>query len=190
MNYGVRKKREKHEVESKRLKILRLQTSDFRLRKGFTLVEVLVALFILTTGIVAGLVVVNQGLSATQIAKSRLVAANLVQEGIEVVRNIRDTNWIEKEINPALSWDDGLLVGDWEASYQSQSLESYQGRYLKIDANGFYNYTDGNDTKFKRKITIERINNEQLRVIARVEWRERGKNYNLTAVEDLYNWLQ
>ena len=158
--------------------------------EGFTLVEVLVALFILSTGIVTGLAAVNQGLAATQIAKSKLIAANLAQEGIELVRNIRDTNWLEQRDNPELPWDDGLSIGDWEVTYQSQNLESYQGRHLKIDANGFYNYTTGTDTKFQRKITIQKISDKQLRVISRVEWQEKGKTYNLIAVEDLYNWLK
>lgn len=158
--------------------------------KGFTLVEVLVALFVLTTAIVACLNAVNRGLSSTQNAKSKLIAANLVQEGIEVVRNIRDTNWLEQRTNPDLLWDDGLSAGDWEVTYQSQSLSPYLGRYLRINANGFYNYTIGTDTKFRRKITIQRIADDQLRIISGVEWQEKGKTYNLTAVSDLYNWLR
>lgn len=171
-------------------KIWSPKTTTATLVRGFTLVETLLALFILTTAIVAGLSVVNQGLSSTQVAKSKLIAANLTQEGIEVVRNIRDNNWLEQRTTPELLWDDGLSSGDWEATHQSQSLEPYQGRFLKNDNNGFYNYTSGPDTKFKRKITIQKITNDQLRVISKVEWQERGKIYNLTAVGDLYNWLR
>ena len=158
--------------------------------KAFTLVEVLVALFILTTAVVAGLSTVNSGLSSTQVAKSKLIAANLTQEGIEIARNIRDNNWLGQRTNPELLWDSGLSVGGWEAIYQSQNLESYQGRYLKVDTNGFYNYTSGTDTKFKREITIQKITDDQLRVISGVEWQEKGKTYSLTAVGDLYNWLR
>lgn len=157
---------------------------------GFTLVETLLALFILSTAIVAGLSTVNSGLSSTQVAKSKLIAANLTQEGIEIVRNIRDNNWLEERTNPGLLWDSGLSAGDWETTYQSQNLESYQGRYLKVDTNGFYNYTSGTDTKFKRKITIQKIADDQLRIISKVEWQEKGKDYGLTAVGDLYNWLR
>jgi prepilin-type N-terminal cleavage/methylation domain-containing protein len=158
--------------------------------KAFTLVEVLIALFILTTALVAGLSTVNSGLSLTQVAKSKLIAANLTQEGIEIVRNIRDNNWLEQRTDPELLWDSGLSVGDWEATYQSQNLEFYQGRYLKVDVSGFYNYTSGLDTKFKRKITIQEITDDQLRIISEVEWQEKGKTYSLTAVGDLYNWLR
>lgn len=158
--------------------------------KAFTLVEVLVALFILTTAVVAGLSAVNSGLSSTQVAKSKLIAANLTQEGIEIARNIRDNNWLGQRTNPELLWDSGLSVGGWEAIYQSQNLESYQGRYLKVDTDGFYNYTSGTDTKFKREITIQKITDDQLRVISGVEWQEKGKTYSLTAVGDLYNWLR
>jgi hypothetical protein len=148
------------------------------------------ALFILSTAIVAGLSAVNSGLSSTQVSKSKLIAANLNQEGIEIVRNIRDNNWLEQRTNPGLLWDTGLSSGDWEVTYQSQALESYQERYFKINSNGFYNYTSGTDTKFKRKITIQKITDDQLRIISKVEWEERGESYNLTAVSDLYNWLR
>ena len=169
---------------------LRPQAATFKSGAGFTLVEVLVALFILITGVVAGLSTINSGLASTQVAKSKLIAANLNQEGIEIVRNIRDSNWLEQRISPGLLWDDGLSFGDWEVVYQSQNLESYQGRYLKIDTNGFYNYTSEADTKFKRKITIQKIADDQLRIVSKVEWEEKGRSYNLTAVEDLYNWLR
>ena len=169
---------------------LKLQTTTLKSGAGFTLVEVLVALFILITGVVAGLSTINSGLASTQVAKSKLIAANLTQEGIEIVRNIRDNNWLEQRINPGLLWDNGFSSGDWEAIYQSQNVEPYQGRYLKIDINSFYNYTSGSDTKFKRKITIQKITDDQLRVISKVEWQEKGKSYNLTAVGDLYNWLR
>lgn len=61
-------------------------------RKGFTLLEMIVALFILTTGLIAVI-----GLSFRNVIQGReslkqLQAANFAREGIEIVRNIRDSN--------------------------------------------------------------------------------------------------
>ena len=89
---------------------------------------------------------------------------------------------------PSVPWDDGLPPGDWEVTYQSQSLESYQGRYLNIDSNGFYSYLTGETTKFKRKITIQKPSPDILNVQVEVTWSDRGAPYSLTAKENLYKW--
>jgi hypothetical protein len=90
-----------------------------------------------------------------------------------------------------------LAVGgdEQEADYQSTSLTASQDRYLEIDSNGFYNYTSGTETKFKRKIIVtdetdyeyfEEITELGVEVI--VEWNERGKQYNTEVISHLYNW--
>ena len=58
------------------------------LSKSFTLIEVLVATFVITLGVAGGLVVVSQTTAFTQITSSRLTATYLAQEGIEIVKNI------------------------------------------------------------------------------------------------------
>jgi len=161
--------------------------------KAFTLIEVLVALFFLFITIFAAVSLVNNALSTTQSSKQKFIAANLAQEGMEIVRNIRDSNWISER-----DWDFGLESGEQYAGYRTQgALAPYVDQFLKINAEGFYNYLDGSDTKFKRKITICKMGgsgcldittDNQIRVIVNVTWQEKGNDYNLTAVEDLYNW--
>ncbi|MBP6855312.1 MAG: prepilin-type N-terminal cleavage/methylation domain-containing protein [Candidatus Pacebacteria bacterium] len=62
--------------------------------QGFTIVETLVALAIFSSSIVFLIVVSSGGVSNTTLAKSRLTASYLAQEGVEAVRNIRDTSVI------------------------------------------------------------------------------------------------
>jgi prepilin-type N-terminal cleavage/methylation domain-containing protein len=164
------------------------EINHIKKNKGFTLVEVLVALFILFTVVSATTSLVNSALGTIQNSKAKFVASGLVQEGIEIVRNIRDSNWLKYD--QGVLWNEGLTNGDWEADYLSEELTSYfgAGRFLKIDSNGFYNYTNGTYTKFNRKITIQNISATQTRVIVIVSWQEKSKDYSLTAVEDLYNW--
>lgn len=64
------------------------------MRHGQGLLETTIAIAILTTGVVAALSLSASNVSLTQQATSRFIAANLAREGIEVVRNIRDTNWL------------------------------------------------------------------------------------------------
>ena len=158
-----------------------------KFKKGFTLLEVLLAIFVITIGVVGVSLAIQQAVSFTAFSTSKLTAIYLAQEGIEVVRNIRDTNWLEERTNPGISWDDGLSPGEYEADYKSQSLVPYSDRYLKLPDGGFYNYDSGKDTKFKRKITISKVG-EAIEVSVKVSWLEKGNNYKVTAQEDLYNW--
>lgn len=57
---------------------------------GFTLIEVLFALFLLTFGSVTGIAILSHSIRTFPTTRNELIAANLAQEAIEVVRNIRD----------------------------------------------------------------------------------------------------
>jgi len=160
--------------------------------KGFTLLEVLAAIFLITIGIVGTLTLVQKTITFTQATSSRLITAYLTQEGIEIVRNIRDSNFLKIHQGvEGVSWNDGLTgcSGGCEADYNDPSLTSYAGRFLKIDA-GFYNYDSGVDTLFKRKITITPEGTDILKVLVQVQWQERGKSYEVIAQENLYKWWQ
>ncbi len=155
------------------------------MKKGFTLLEVIIAIFIIAVGIVGAFGSLSQTLSSANIVSSRLVAAFLAQEGIEIVRNIRDGNWLEK---PTVPWDDGLAAGDWKADYSSSSLSPYSAENLKIDGY-FYKYSpSGAETSFKRKITITKVGNYALDISVLIDWQVKGKPYSLSAREILYNW--
>ena len=73
-------------------------------QKGFTLIEVLVALFCIILILTSALSVTILSLKAAQNSRKRLIAANLAQEGIEIARANRDTNWLQ-EINWAYDLD-------------------------------------------------------------------------------------
>jgi len=160
--------------------------------KGFTILEVMAAIFILTIGIGGAFLLVRQSLSAASINKNRLIAAYLAQEGIEIVRNIRDTNWLEKRTNPLLSWDDGLGSGDWRADASTTALTTAfaTGTCLKVDSNQMYNYTVGSSTSFQRKISLRNTGLNQKEVKVTVFWSERGRTHSLSALEYLQNWYE
>jgi len=152
-------------------------------KRGFTLLEVILAIFVIMVGIAGTLGIIQQGISYTQLSSSRLAANYLAQEGIEIVRNIRDANWLKMS-----TWSDGIPSGDWEADYKTQNLtRSYAGTPLNIDSNGFYSYFSGSPTKFKRKITVAK-DTDILKISVQVEWQERGRNNQVTVQENLYNW--
>ncbi len=180
---------------------------------GFTLLEVIVAIFILTVGIGGSFVLIQQTISTASMIQSRLIAAYLSQEGIEIVRNMRDNNWLEQreslQVPPLPLWNDGMsgsscqgptncCEGDYETDMPPSeiALTSVVGcdfddlRYLNIDSDGFYGYLSGTQTKFKRKIFIEPIEDNKMKVVVIVQWKEKIKINEVEVVEHVTNWYE
>ncbi len=156
------------------------------IRRGFTIIEVTIALFLLSTGILAAFAVTQHIVIITETASSRLIAAYLAQEGVEIVRNIRDTNWLKRR-----DWKTGIIVGNREADFRDTALTPYAGRFLNIDAAGFYSYAPGTSTKFSRKIIITTstvAGRLRIGVSVLVRWLERGQTHQLRAKGHLHNW--
>jgi len=159
--------------------------------KGFTLLEVMLAITVLTVAVAGSFALIQQTLIAASLNKSKITAYYLAQEGIELARNIRDSNWLEQR-DPfvEISWREDLDVGFWQADYTHTGLVSLygDGQYLNIDDDGFYGYSGDTPTPFKRKITVANLGDDALEVSVDVEWSERGRDHKVTVVEHLYNW--
>lgn len=80
--------------------------SSFK-ENGFSLIEIIIALGIVTTGIISIVSMFNDGLRNELISQKKLTAVYLAQEAIEVVRWQRDTNW--KKGDP---WDNNISTGE------------------------------------------------------------------------------
>ncbi len=168
--------------------------------RGFTLLEVLVATFIITISMIGIVGLFQQTVFNTVFSTSKLTAAYLAQEGIEIVRNIRDENWLRMRGDLNAQWDENIPdSGDWEADYSSHSLVSSYGTGTNLNlvtGSGFYGYTAGIPTHFKRKITVSKSDisvpaddqPDMIKVIVQVEWTEKNQAHYLTAQENLYNW--
>ncbi len=79
---------------------------------GQTLIETLVAVFILVMGIVAALGLAIYALNASSNVTKQIVAIGLTREGIEAVKNMRDTNWLKLTIdNDCYDYVSGSNVG-------------------------------------------------------------------------------
>ena len=152
-------------------------------QKGFSLLEVIIAMFIAAVGLVGILSLANMSLKGSSLSENRLIASGLAQEGIEIIRDIRKSN---------VEWDDwyaALPNGDWRVQYDSTSLTTpYSGAYLQMDANGLYQYDSGPDTFFKRKITLTKISADEVKVIAELKWQIKGNWHYLIAENRLWNW--
>lgn len=69
--------------------------------RGFTLIETMIAITLLTFSIIAPMALTVQSLESAYFARDEITAENLAQEGIEAVRAVRDGNILSSaEGNP------------------------------------------------------------------------------------------
>ncbi len=154
--------------------------------KGFTIIELVVSIFVLSIAVIGIFNALSVVMILTSDSSDRLTATYLSQEGMEIVRNIRDTNWLDMNacaIAPSntcpASWVDGLTLSglnqaidcmsnsgtnSCRADYTSTAMlrtSNSNSDYLHLNDKGLYVYptTDDNlpQTKFKRRIIIEPI---------------------------------
>lgn len=93
-------------------------------KKGFTLTEVMIGMMILTVAIVSATQLLIGVMNSNKAIMHNMQAYYLAQEGIEAIRNIRDTNWLHNK--DWLGSDDGNWI--WgnavDGSEQVVSIES------------------------------------------------------------------
>ncbi len=94
-------------------------------KKGFTLIETLVAISILMLAVTGPLVISQKGLSAAAYAKDQMIAYYLAQDAMEYVRNVRDTN--------AVSGVGTAIGADWLSVLITGSLSECIGGTCKVD---------------------------------------------------------
>ncbi len=165
------------------IKIQRTKLNNYR--KGFTLIELMITIFIISIGLIGIMTLIQNTLGSASFVKLNLKAAYLAQEGIELTRNVRDNNWLNQD-----DYKNGLsnCSAGCQIDYKSNNLSIYNDNFLLIDNNNFYNHSSGDESKFKRKITIN-DKNEYLEIISEVFWSHRGDDYSIEVVEYLYDWL-
>jgi hypothetical protein len=120
------------------------------------------------------------------------VAAYLAQEGLELVRNIRDSNWM----TPGTGWRDNIDNRSYIIDYNDNSLNSdISDPYLYIN-NGFYSHDrSGAKTIFQRVISISTPSsdcdgNKCILASSTVTWSDFGTSGSTTVSERLYNWFK
>ena len=99
-------------------------------RKGETIIEGLIAMGVLIIAINIAVSIIGISLKNMYNTKQRLIAINLAREGIEGVRNIRDTNWLKYKHNIRKCWNKNPSS---EVCSQDNQIKS--GDYIIYKAN-------------------------------------------------------
>ncbi|MFZ2072107.1 MAG: prepilin-type N-terminal cleavage/methylation domain-containing protein [Minisyncoccia bacterium] len=167
--------------------------------KGFTLVETLVAISIFTMSVLALMVILGQGVSDTGYAKKKMTATYLAQEGIEYIRNIRDTSALSSTLLSA-GWSDfknNLISScsvscyfDSEISNSVISCGNNSCQHLFYNY-GKYNYDSiGDDSGFVRSVRVDSVSEDEIKINSTVFWTQGSGTYSVSFSESLFNWIQ
>ena len=172
-------------------------------RRGFTLIEMLIAVFIFSLSLASLMAVSSQSMRASRRSQLQVTADYLAIEGIELVHNLRDKAILSKDIGE-LDWqyvfqggddifdDEGCFDGTGYCNfYTDDSGDPILGNCSKCDVyfdkdNFFYFQVHDEDgmgatkrTPFKRRIRIKsgpESSNEVL-VLVEVFWDGGGVSY-------------
>ena len=60
---------------------------------GFSIIEIMIAIFIFSMWMASIFMVISSSISLNDSNKNSIIASNLSREGIEIIRNIRDSNY-------------------------------------------------------------------------------------------------
>lgn len=179
-------------------------------QSGFTLVETLVAISIFTLSVLALMVALGGGLKSASFAQSKVTASYLAQEGIELMRNMRDTfvlydggqnGWSDFLTHVSDCQNKGcvfhteeLVYGDTNRPITHITLDDCQASlcpplYYHTDS-GTYDYNAGAGdavlSSYRRNIRISIINPHEARINSFVFWGDQNNSVSFT--ENIFDW--
>ncbi len=178
--------------------------------KGFTLVETLVAVSILSVSILATFTAVQSSLQSSTTAKDQTTAFYMAQEAMEFIKNIRDENALNSIDNPGSThWLQGLSEVTTDPCWYGGNGEAQ--KICRIDSVAESVFTCGvavgscenlrqnldsaspdyklfghngawNLTNFKREIQFTRNSDDDVLVTIRMSWVSRNipKSFQVT----------
>ncbi len=178
--------------------------------RGFTLIETLIAVLLLSIAITGPLTIASKGLTATMVAKDQFIAFYLAQDAMEQVRYLRDSSCLTKVPDAT-----GCPVASWLASLNvCKTSVNASGCYL--DSTGFdpatptacpaggcpvmfydsstnsYRYTAGAQTpqRFVRTVKITNSVADEAIVTVTVTWTDLAgvTHQPVTIRENIFRW--
>lgn len=176
-----------------------------RRQRAFTLVETLVAISILLVAIVGPMTIAARGLQSAFYAREQIAAFSLAQEGVELIRAIRDTNALQ---TPPANWL-ANIPGVCGSSSQGCGIDVRSGTIincnsqscqLNYDASallgrrGFYTYascgTNCTLTPFTRRIWVDPLpGGREAEITVEVSWQSGlfGNAKTVTIQSEIFN---
>ncbi len=171
------------------------------MKSGFTLIETLIAVTILTLSVVGPMITANRAIVASRTARDQLTASYLAQEGIEYMRAVRDNAYLAAYSagNTSVAW----------SNFTTEIASCRTAPFCKFDPTGsgslsvcsggvcplwlaptnIYTPTSGGtQTPFTRTIQTVSVTATDEQVVSKVSWSYHGTPYSVTISDHLTPW--
>lgn len=167
---------------------------------GFTLLEVIIAIGLILVGLIGLLTLISFTIANSRFSANHLIAAHLAQEGIEAVRNERDSKnnwnaWYSSILDGSYRLDMNLINYQWALMKDDTPYEEILSVDQGTDTNtGLYFYDQSGTpvenilTSFSRGISVVSLDKDTKQVVSEVRWREGERQHSLIIEGRLYNW--
>ncbi len=171
---------------------------------GFTLIETLVAVSLLSVAIVAPMSLTTKSLASAYYARDQIIAFHLAQEAVETVRHVRDNNILKTvsgtptDILKDIPVGRPFIISTLDDSMNSDKCNSGTCPPLQIDpTQTFYGYGSGwTNTRFTRAVEVQAVASDaevpqEIRTSVTVSWRTGSfQTRSFTIRQNLYRWVE
>ena len=153
----------------------------------------MVSMSIALVGLLGVLSLTSRSMAFNNDMSQKFVSSYLAAEGIEIVKNLIDTNIVR-----SINWDSGINnVGPYEYEVDTSGIRGqFLSTNLKLN-NGKYEYSIGvgTITPYMRKVIITKINTdskpadyEEIKVESVVLWKSRGSDMTVNVIDVFKRW--
>ncbi|MBI2055632.1 MAG: hypothetical protein HYT42_01940 [Candidatus Sungbacteria bacterium] len=166
--------------------------------EGFTLVETIIALFLIVSALAGPFTLATRGIFSAKFSKNKLVALNLAQEGLEIIRQMRDTNILNgadwRGLGSCTAPCTVLANGDYnvDAIHDQPGVVLSQNISPLLFQDGFYDRQSGETRQpsFTRTVRVcsGGCADGEMQITSEVTWQEGGMQRRVTIEEKLYDW--
>ncbi len=169
-----------------------MTTNKFTKYGGFTLVETLVAVTILFIAVVGPISLIGDALHKLYYAKDEMIAINLAQEGIEVVRQKRDSDMLANNFVSDIFSTAGTVYYTVDASSVTLLTAPDGTQQPVLIDGGFYKQGGvGTATQFTRLVTVSDTGltgARERKVTSAVTWKTGNQTGTISVSEYLFKW--
>jgi len=174
---------------------LKFKKNNLALTKpAFSMIEIITVLLVISIGMTGIMSLIVQNIQSQSISRKTLIAYQLAQEGVELIRQVRDTNW--RNGSGPENWRLNLNAGQYYMDYLSplpvSAANTASGRLSKDSEEMYYSNpaTTLDEEDFSRIITIAYPDglDKQMKINSTVYWVDRGNQYFYTVETELYDW--
>jgi prepilin-type N-terminal cleavage/methylation domain-containing protein len=183
--------------------------------KAFTLIETIIAIFILVIAVTGPMAAAQNSLKASFLARDQVVAFYLAQDVIEYVKNQRDRSVLGSPSKKLIDSSLGYVRGKNSNTYKIYSIDSSGSSSncdtinpnnntisdaketgscanpLKRNNDGYFRIDGNDDTKYRRLVSVKEIRDDEYEIVVEVMWDQNLflTERKVTVQENIFDWL-